>query len=155
MKASIDRFEKILAVKGITKKAFATYCQIPYDTVAGWKRTKRVPGYAMILARDMPSRKEYVTAAELLEAGMPQAVLWNNDPHKKVPVEIFIVTTLQRSYNDFVIETLADYFVTERIFEALARYPQKLGQKSKEQILQRLQKLRTDHYDRSKDPQAA
>ena len=56
----------------------------------------------MVLLRQMPAQKEFVTAAELIEAGLPKAILWNNDPQKKVASDIFIVATLQRAYNDFI-----------------------------------------------------
>ena len=50
-------FEKALTANGITKKAFARYAKIPYYTVAGWKKSGKVPAYAMVIVRDMSYRK--------------------------------------------------------------------------------------------------
>jgi hypothetical protein len=38
MKINILIFEKLLAKENITKKYFAQYADIPYYTVAGWKK---------------------------------------------------------------------------------------------------------------------
>jgi len=35
--------------------------------------------------------KEFVTVEELLSIGMPKAVFWNNNPHKKVPTDIICI----------------------------------------------------------------
>jgi len=86
MKVSIEEFETLLKEKNLTKRDFANYSKIPYNTVAGWKKYKYVPAYAMQILKDMPTNKNFVTAQELLNAGMPRAILWNNDPYKKVPI---------------------------------------------------------------------
>ncbi|WP_457598924.1 hypothetical protein [Hydrogenimonas sp.] len=127
MKAEHKDFEALLKAKGISKKAFSAYSGIPYYTVAGWKKSGYVPAYAMILLRQMPSRKEHVSAGELLEAGFPKAILWNNDPNKKVPTDIFIVATLERAYNDFVVEKLAAFFGNERILSALLKHKDRVS----------------------------
>jgi hypothetical protein len=57
MKVDNALFEKILSVKGITKKAFSQYAKIPYYTVAGWKKVGTVPAYVMVIAKDMAYRK--------------------------------------------------------------------------------------------------
>jgi len=57
MKINHLLFEKILTKKKITKKAFSDYAKIPYNTVAGWKKSGTVPAYAMVIARDMVYRK--------------------------------------------------------------------------------------------------
>ena len=51
-------FEKILANEHITKTNYANYAQIPYSTVTGWKKTKQVPPYAMVILKDMIHRKK-------------------------------------------------------------------------------------------------
>ncbi|WP_457602849.1 hypothetical protein [Nitratifractor sp.] len=134
MKIEHKAFETLLKAKGISKKAFSSYSGIPYYTVAGWKKSGQVPTYAMILLRNMPTAKAYVTAGELIEAGLPKAIFWNNDPDKKVPVDIFIVATLQRAYNDFVVQKLAEIFSGERILAALLKHKERVSDKLIEQV---------------------
>ena len=57
MKINHLLFDKILTTKKITKKAFSEYAKIPYNTVAGWKKSGTVPAYVMVIARDMVYRK--------------------------------------------------------------------------------------------------
>ncbi|WP_456456927.1 hypothetical protein [Nitratifractor sp.] len=145
MKIDHKAFETLLKAKGISKKAFSAYSGIPYYTVAGWKKSGEVPNYAMILLRNMPTAKAYITAGELIEAGLPKAILWNNDPDKKVPVDIFIVATLQRAYNDFVVQRLAEFFGGERILAALLKHKERVSDKLIEQVTAHLQDYqRTD-----------
>lgn len=139
MKRDHKEFETLLKTKGISKKAFSAYSGIPYYTVAGWKKSGQVPGYAMILLRNMPTSKTHVTAGELIEAGLPKAILWNNDPNKKVPVNIFIVATLQRAYNDFVVEKLAEFFGSERMLAALLTHKDRVSDTLIEQVTAYLQ----------------
>ncbi len=139
MKTEHKNFEALLKAKGISKKAFSTYSGIPYYTVAGWKKSGHVPAYAMKLLRTMPSVKEQVSAGELLEAGLPKAILWNNDPKKKVPTDIFIVATLERAYNDFVVEKLADFFGKERLLSALLKYKNRVSDRLVEKVIAYLQ----------------
>jgi len=134
MKIEHDAFETLLKRKGISKKAFSAYSGIPYFTVAGWKKSGYVPAYAMVLLRQMPAQKDYVTAAELIEAGLPKAILWNNDPQKKVASDIFIVATLQRAYNDFIIDKLAEFFGREAILAALLKHKARLGDELVERV---------------------
>ena len=47
-----------------------------------------------------------VKAQALIDIGMPRAILWNNNLSREVDSQIFIVSTLKRAYNDFVIEKL-------------------------------------------------
>jgi hypothetical protein len=143
MKTEHKNFEALLKAKGISKKAFSAYSGIPYYTVAGWKKSGQVPTYAMVLLQHMPSSKEQVSAGELFEAGLPKAVLWNNDPNKKVPIDIFIVATLERSYNDFVVEKLATFFGSERILSALLKYKDRVSDKLIERVTTYLQDLKT------------
>ncbi len=139
MKIDHKAFETLLRAKGISKKAFSAYSGIPYYTVAGWKKSGEVPSYAMILLRNMPTAKAYVTAGELIKAGLPKAILWNNDPDKKVPVDIFIVATLQRAYNDFVVQKLAEFFGRERILAALLKYKERVSDRLIEKVTAYLQ----------------
>ncbi len=143
MKTEHKHFEALLKAKGISKKAFSVYSGIPYYTVAGWKKSGQAPTYAMILLRSMPSSKEQVSASELLEAGLPRAILWNNDPQKKVPTDIFIVATLERAYNDFVVEKLAAFFGNERILSALLKYKDRVSDRLIERVTTYLQNLKT------------
>lgn len=143
MRETHTNFETLLKAKGISKKSFSAYSGIPYYTVAGWKKSGQVPTYAMILLRHMPSPKEEVSAGELLEAGLPKAILWNNDPKKKVPTDIFIVATLERAYNDFVVEKLAEFFGSERILSALLKYKDRVSDRLIERVTTYLQDLKT------------
>jgi len=143
MKTEHKNFEALLKAKGISKKAFSVYSGIPYYTVAGWKKSGHVPAYAMVLLSHMPLSKERVSAGELLEAGLPKAILWNNDPKKKVPVDIFIVATLERAYNDFVVEKLATFFGNERILSALLKYKDRVSNRLIERVTGYLQEIKT------------
>ena len=139
MKTEHKNFEALLKAKGISKKAFSSYSGIPYYTVAGWKKSGQVPTYAMVLLGHIPSAKEKVSAGELLEAGLPKAILWNNNPKKKVPTDIFIVATLERAYNDFVVEKLAAFFGKERILSALLKYKDRVSDRLIEKVTTYLQ----------------
>ena len=44
-------FDNALKHHNITKKAFAQKSNIPYDTVAGWKRNGSVPNFAFVLLK--------------------------------------------------------------------------------------------------------
>ena len=44
-------FDRVLKYHGMTKKEFADKSEIPYDTVAGWKRSGNVPKYAFVLLK--------------------------------------------------------------------------------------------------------
>jgi hypothetical protein len=142
MKTDHTYFEIMLKTKGISKKAFSAYSGIPYYTVAGWKKSGQVPAYAMVLLQQMPSPKEFVTAGELMNAGLPKAILWNNDPKKSVPSDIFIVATLERAYNDFVVEKLAEFFGAQRILTALLKYKDRVSDTLIQKVTSCLQHLR-------------
>jgi len=143
MKTEHKNFEALLKVKGISKKAFSAYSSIPYYTVAGWKKSGQVPTYAMKLLGHMPSSKEQVSAGELLEVGLPKAILWNNDPKKKVPTDIFIVATLERAYNDFIVEKLTEFFGNERILSALLKYKDRVSDRLIERVTTYLQDIKS------------
>ncbi len=134
MKRDHKAFESMLSAKGISKKAFSEYSGIPYYTVAGWKKSGQVPAYAMVLLHHMPSSKRYVTAAELIKAGLPKAILWNNAPQKSVPADIFIIATLERGYNDFIVEKLAEFFGPEKILTALLKYKDRVSDRLIERV---------------------
>ena len=108
MKIDHHKFESMLIIKWINKKKFAEYAQIPYYTVVGWKKSAKVPAYAMVLLHNIPSPKT-VTAKQLIDTGMPRAIFWNNDLTKVVPNDIFIVSTLKRAYNDFVVKHFIEF----------------------------------------------
>ncbi len=126
MKTAHEQFEKMLSAKNISKKYFANFAKIPYYTVAGWKKSGKVPNYAMVLLQSINTSKT-VTAQQLIDAGLPRAIFWNNDLSKVVPNDIFIVSTLQRAYNDFIIDTFVDFFGEDTVLAALMRHRDKLS----------------------------
>ncbi len=126
MKVDHRKFESMLSAKNISKKRFSQYAQIPYDTVAGWKKSAKVPAYAMVLLQNFPSH-EMVTAKQLIDAGMPRAIFWNNNLSKSVPSDIFIVSTLKRSYNDFVVKKFIEFFGEDTVLAALMKHRDKLS----------------------------
>ena len=126
MKVSHRTFEQMLATKSVSKKAYANYANIPYFTVAGWKKSGSVPAYAMVILKNMPS-PQTVTAKQLIDAGLPRAIFWNNNLSKIVPSDIFIVSTLTRAYNSFVIEGLVDFFGKGTVLLAVMKYRDKLS----------------------------
>ena len=138
---SNQHFEILLRLKGLSKKAFAEYAGIPYFTVAGWRKKGEVPAYAMVILNQMPTAKKSVTAADLIKAGLPRAVLWNNQSDKEVPVDIFIVSTLQKAYNDFVIDKLAEYFGKESVLAALLKHKDRISERLVSQVTEYLQEL--------------
>ena len=128
MKIDHTIFEAMLNAKGINKKTFAQYAQIPYYTVAGWKKSGKIPAYAMVILQNIPSPK-MVTAKQLIDAGMPRAIFWNNDLTKAVPSDIFIVSTLKRAYNDFVVQKFIEFFGEDTVLAALMKHRDKLSDK--------------------------
>jgi len=126
MKVAHSIFETMIQAKGINKKAFSKYAQIPYYTVAGWKKSAQVPAYAIVLLQNLPSPKT-VTAKQLIDAGLPRAIFWNNNLTKPVPNDIFIVSTLRRSYNDFIIHKFIAFFGEETVLASLMKYRDKLS----------------------------
>lgn len=128
MKAEHELFELMLDTRGISKRAFSDYAQIPYYTVAGWKKSGKVPAYALVLLKHMPFIKT-VTAKQLIDAGVPRAIFWNNDLSKAVPSDIFIVSTLKRAYNDFIIDKFIEFFGEKNVLAALIKHKEKLSDK--------------------------
>jgi hypothetical protein len=47
-------FDAALAARGISKREYATFAHIPYDTVAGWKKRGVAPEHALTLLKNMP-----------------------------------------------------------------------------------------------------
>ncbi|MGC9351462.1 MAG: hypothetical protein ACP5D3_05695, partial [Sulfurovum sp.] len=84
--------------------------------------------YAVILLKSMPSSKT-VTAEQLIAAGVPRAIFWNNDLSKEVPNDIFIVSTLKRAYNDFIINKFIEFFGEETMLTKLIKHKDKLSGK--------------------------
>jgi len=128
MKIDHSLFESMLNAKGVNKKTFSQYAQIPYFTVAGWKKSGKVPAYAIVLLQSIPSPK-MVTAKQLIDAGMPRAIFWNNDLSKAIPNDIFIISTLQRAYNDFVVKKFIEFFGEDTVLAALMKHRDKLSDK--------------------------
>ncbi len=128
MKVDHSMFEAMLHTKGINKKTFSQYAKIPYYTVAGWKKSGKVPAYAMVLLQNISSSKT-VTAKQLIDAGMPRAIFWNNDLTKAVPNDIFIISTLKRAYNDFVVKKFIEFFGEDTVLAALMKHRDKLSDK--------------------------
>lgn len=128
MKVDHQEFESLLHAKNISKKTFSHYAKIPYYTVAGWKKSGKVPAYAMVLLKSMPTPKT-VTAKQLIDAGMPRAIFWNNDLSKSIPSDIFIVSTLKRAYNDFVVKHFIEFFGEDTVLAALMKHRDKLSDK--------------------------
>ena len=126
MKIAHEQFEKMLSAKNISKKYFANFAKIPYYTVAGWKKSGTVPNYAMVLLQSISIPKT-VTAQQLIDAGLPRAIFWNNDLSRVVPNDICIVSTLQRAYNDFVIDKFVLFFGEDAVLAALMRHRDKLS----------------------------
>ncbi len=126
MEVQHQLFESMLHTKGMTKRAFSEYSKIPYYTVAGWKKSGKVPPYVMVLLTNIPSLKT-VTAQQLIDAGVPRAIFWNNDLRKSIPNDIFIVSTLSRSYNDFIIDKFIGFFGEETVLTALIKHKNKLS----------------------------
>ena len=137
MKVDHSIFEAMLNEKGINKKTFSQYAQIPYYTVAGWKKSGKVPAYVMVLLKSVPSPKT-VTAKQLIDAGMPRAIFWNNNLTKTVPNDIFIISTLRRSYNDFVIRKFIEFFGEETLLAALMKYRDKLSDKLIQSVMMQI-----------------
>ncbi len=128
MKVEHQLFESMINARGITKRSFSNYAQIPYFTVAGWKKSGKIPAYVMVLLQNMPSPKT-VTAKQLIDAGVPRAVFWNNNLSKVVPSDIFIVSTLKRSYNGFIIDKFIAFFGEDSVLAALMKHKDKLSDK--------------------------
>ena len=134
MKVDHHTFDLLLHAKNISKKTFSQYAKIPYYTVAGWKKSGKVPAYAMVLLKSMPSPKT-VTAKQLIDAGMPRAIFWNNDLSKSVPNDIFIVSTLKRAYNDFVVKHFIDFFGEDAVLAALMKHRDKVSDKLIDRVI--------------------
>jgi len=59
---------------------------------------------------------------ELIDIGLPRAILWNTNLTQEVDTQAFIVSTLMRAYNTFVIEKLVEYFGVDMVCDSLDRY---------------------------------
>jgi len=82
----------------------------------------------MVLLQSMPTPK-IVTAKQLIDAGVPRAIFWNNDLSKEVPSDIFIVSTFKRAYNNFVIDSFIKFFGEDTVLAALMKHRDKLSDK--------------------------
>ena len=72
-------------------------------------------------------KNKIVTAQQLIDAGLPRAIFWNNDLSKEVPSDIFIIATLKRSYTDFIIEKFIEFFGEDIILSALLKHRENLS----------------------------
>lgn len=82
-------FDQALKYHHITKKEFAKKSNIPYDTVAGWKRNGSVPDFAFVLLKKIafsenPKRHQQIlkpTPIKLTEALKKeiQVAFWGKD----------------------------------------------------------------------------
>ena len=140
MKIDNKIFETLLRNKAISKKDFSEYAGISYNTVAGWKKSGFVPAYAVKILKQMPFNKAYVTANEVISAGMPRAILWNTQLDKSVPYDVFIVSTLKKAYNDFVIDKLIDFFGKEEVLASLLKYKNHLSDRLVSNVLMHITK---------------
>jgi len=77
-----------------------------------------------------------VTAQELIDAGIPRAIFWNNDLSKKVPSDIFIIATLKRSYNDFIIEKFIGFFGKDIVLSALLKHREDLSDQLFDKVIE-------------------
>ncbi|UFH58331.1 hypothetical protein [Sulfurovum mangrovi] len=129
MKVEHELFELMLDTRGYQQKSFFRLCQNPpYYTVTGWKKSGKVPAYALVLLKNMPFTKT-VTAKQLIDAGVSRAIFWNNDLSKAVPSDIFIVSTLRRAYNDFIIDKFIEFFGEKNVLAVLIKHKGKLSDK--------------------------
>lgn len=55
----------------------------------------------------------------LIEIEMPKVIFWNHDINKEVPSDIFIVSTLNRAYNDFIVDKFIEFFGEEMVLSSL------------------------------------
>lgn len=92
------------------------------------EKSGKVPAYALVLLKNMPFTKT-VTAKQLIDAGVPRAIFWNNDLSKAVPSDIFIVSTLRRAYNDFIIDKFIEFFGEKNVLAVLIKHKDKLSDK--------------------------
>ena len=72
-------------------------------------------------------KNKTVTAQQLIDAGLPKAIFWNNNLSKEVSNDIFIVATLKRSYNDFIIEKFIEFFGKETVLNALIMHKDQIS----------------------------
>lgn len=54
-------FDAALDARGITKREYANFAKIPYDTVTGWKKRDNVPEYALGILKTMPTKYKKTT----------------------------------------------------------------------------------------------
>jgi len=76
-----------------------------------------------------------VTAQELIDAGLPRAIFWNNNLSKEIPSDIFIIATLKRSYNDFIIEKFIEFFGKETMLYALITHKDQVSDQLYKRII--------------------
>jgi len=104
MKAQL--FDAALFAKGITKREYSTFANIPYDTVAGWKKRGIAPDHALIILKNMPlnlnkkhiarlkrAPSQYRENAETKNYKILQAAFWG----KNVTVETILAQVEEKN----------------------------------------------------------
>ncbi len=65
----------------------------------------------------------------LIDIGLTRAIFWNTDLNKEVDSQAFIVSTLIKGYNDFIIEKLVEYFGSITVMESVNKYRDRVSDK--------------------------
>ena len=63
----------------------------------------------------------------LIDIGLTRAIFWNTDLNREVDSQAFIVSTLIKGYNDFIIEKLVEYFGSDMVMESVNKYRDKVS----------------------------
>ena len=83
-------------------------------------------------------KNKTVSAQELIDAGLPKAIFWNNDLSKEVPSDIFIVATLKRSYNDSIIGKFIKFFGKETMIYTLITHKDQISYQLYKRIISQI-----------------
>lgn len=65
----------------------------------------------------------------LIDTGLTSAIFWNTDLNREVDSQAFIVSTLIKGYNDFIIEKLVEYFGTDMVVSSVDKYRDRVSDK--------------------------
>ncbi len=65
----------------------------------------------------------------LIDIGLTRAIFWNTDLNREVDSQAFIVSTLIKGYNDFIIEKLVEYFGTDMVVRSVNKYRDRVSDK--------------------------
>lgn len=83
-KTRVQHFDHTLKYYGLNKRDFAEKSKIPYDTVAGWKRSANVPDYAFVLLKHLVFLENHRT--RLLKVTPPKTVAIDDRLAKEIQV---------------------------------------------------------------------